>query len=174
MSSQPPPDYQAAPDYGAPLPMGTPPQAPPETLETVQARQHVVGGAGWFYWIAALSFINSIVVHSGGEWGFVIGLAITQLVDQLVAMEAQGATALTWFALGFSAVVSGALVLIGYFARRGHQAAFILGILLYTADGLLFLLAADVLGIGFHIFALFFIVRGALATRTLAATVLPT
>ena len=38
-------------------------------------------GARWFYWIAGLSFVNSLVVISGGSLHFVVGLGITSIVD---------------------------------------------------------------------------------------------
>jgi len=45
--------------------------------------------------------------------------------------------------------------------------AFVLGTGFYILDGLIFFLLEDLWSIGFHIFALFFIVRGLLATNKL-------
>src|SRR5262245_607029 len=39
----------------------------------------------WFYWIAALTLINSVVVFFGSEWGFYLGFAAIQALDFAVA-----------------------------------------------------------------------------------------
>ena len=38
-------------------------------------------GANWFYWIAGLSLVNTILLYTGSEWVFVVGLGVTQLID---------------------------------------------------------------------------------------------
>lgn len=38
-------------------------------------------GANWFYWIAGLTLVNTIAAMSGSTWRFILGLAITQIVD---------------------------------------------------------------------------------------------
>ena len=51
--------------------------------------------------------------------------------------------------------------------------AFIVRIVVYTLDGLLFLLVKDLVSIGFHVFALFFIVRGQTALLQLKKLTVP-
>ena len=34
-------------------------------------------GANWFYWIAALSVVNSIIVMAQGDWSFIVGLGVS-------------------------------------------------------------------------------------------------
>ena len=38
-------------------------------------------GASWFFWIAGLSIINSIILLAGGQWNFIVGLGVTQIID---------------------------------------------------------------------------------------------
>lgn len=38
-------------------------------------------GAKWFYWIAALSMVNSMAAMAGGNFHFIVGLGITSVVD---------------------------------------------------------------------------------------------
>ena len=38
-------------------------------------------GASWFYWIAGLSLINSFIALSGSDYGFILGLGITRIID---------------------------------------------------------------------------------------------
>src|SRR5436190_1149977 len=37
-------------------------------------------GANWFFWIAALSLVNTIITLSGGTTRFVVGLGVTDIV----------------------------------------------------------------------------------------------
>src|SRR5438067_7750738 len=43
----------------------------------------VRGGASWFYWIGALSIINTLVAMSGNGTRFIFGLGITQFIDAI-------------------------------------------------------------------------------------------
>src|SRR2546428_11297536 len=40
-------------------------------------------GAQWFYWIAGLSLINAAIALAGQEWRFILGLGVTQGVQEL-------------------------------------------------------------------------------------------
>ncbi len=130
------------------------------------------GGASWFYWIAGLSIVNSAIVLFGGEWSFIVGLGVTQIVDAIVAgiIEEVGTTSMVPKLIGFgiAAAVAGIFVFFGWFANRRHAWAFIVGMVLYVFDGMLFLLVGDWLSIGFHGFALFCIWAGFAACRKLA------
>lgn len=125
---------------------------------------HLKSGASWFYWIAALSLVNSVAAFAGVAWRFILGLGVTQFIDALGA-QLHGPTAL--ITLGLNVLVTGIFVLFGFFAAKGHLWAFILGIICFLLDGLIFLLAQDWLGVGFHAFILFFLIRGANAARSM-------
>src|SRR6478672_6161125 len=71
----------------APAPISNQQQQQP-TQPTVAPAKIVAGarvraGAKWFYWIAALSLVNSLVAIFGGQFHFVVGLGITSIVDAL-------------------------------------------------------------------------------------------
>ncbi|HPF99604.1 MAG TPA: hypothetical protein PLE77_06025 [Kiritimatiellia bacterium] len=128
-----------------------------------------MGGATWFYWIAALSLINSVVILMGSEWSFIIGLGVTQFVDGVAANVAQQAGAeaapiikATAFAVDF--VIAAFFVVFGIFAVKRQAWAYIMGMVLYAMDALLFLLVGDMLSIAFHAFALACIFNGLLAS----------
>ncbi len=131
----------------------------------LQSRHH--GGAGWFYWIAGLSLINTIAAMAGTEWGFIFGLAITQVVDELAKMAGGGVA--TVAALVVDLFIAGVLVVIGVLARKGHEWAYWLGMVLYAMDGLVSLIATFWLGVAFHAFALFSIYQGLSAHKQLRA-----
>jgi len=119
-------------------------------------------GANWFYWIAGLSLVNSILIFAGAGWGFVVGLGVTQIIDAIAYAigHTYGTTIPLYLAFVADTLVAGSFIFIGYMARQRKNLAFIAGMALYAADGTLFLMTLDVLGIGFHLLALIFIYRG--------------
>jgi hypothetical protein len=136
-------------------------------------------GVKWFYWIAGLSVVNSIMVLTGGRWSFLIGLGITQLVDGLATaiMEESSASLgiiVRVAAFIFTLFVAGVFVLFGFLAKR-HKWAFIVGMVAYAFDGLVFLLVSDFWSMGFHLFGLYGLYRGLSALRQIGRenTVVP-
>ncbi len=121
------------------------------------AAARVLMSARWFYWIAGLSLINSMVVIFGGTFHFVIGLGITSAVDELAK---QAGSAGVLLELLINGMVAGMFVLFGSFAGKRQKWAFFVGMGLYVLDGLLLLMAGDILSVAFHAYALFCIYRG--------------
>lgn len=125
----------------------------------------VLSGANWFFWIAALTFVNSLILLSGVDWAFFLGLAITQIFDvgANVVAQAEGSEGFSFvhlivFAIDLSAISF--FCVLGYFARKGAGWAFILGMVLYGIDALICLLLLSFVGIAIHAFALYCIYRG--------------
>lgn len=114
-------------------------------------------GARWFYWIAGLSFVNSLVVISGGSLHFVVGLGITSIVDAAAKRVAGAGTFLDVLINGSVAAV---FALFGMFASKAQKWAFLLGMALYAADAFLLLSVKDYLSAGFHAYALWAIYQG--------------
>jgi hypothetical protein len=114
-------------------------------------------GAKWFYWIAGLSVLNSVIVISGGNLHFVAGLGITSVVD--AAAKRVGSLGMS-LNIAITGLVAGMFVFFGMFAGKAKKWAFVLGMALYAADGVLLLSAKDYLSAGFHAYALWAIYRG--------------
>lgn len=136
-----------------------------------ELRQQMSSGANWFYWIAGLSVVNTVVNFFEGQWNFAVGLGITQILDafSLAAMQ-EGAPSIVRIVLMLLGLaIAGVFFLFGVFANRAQTWAFGLGIGLYVLDGLIMLAFGDVLGILIHAFALYFLVRGFMASRQLNA-----
>lgn len=116
-------------------------------------------GASNFYWIAALSVINSLVLEFGGSSYFVVGLASTLIVDsffvEIAKSVGEGSLMVKLVGLAISVFISGIFALFGLFANRGKGWAFIVGMILYVLDSLLMLLFQEWLGLIFHAFFLF-------------------
>ena len=146
--------------------LGTAPAQASERVQQVNERiavskmiaaARVRAGAKWFYWIAGLSMINSLVVIFGGNFHFVIGLGITSVVDVFAKRVGSAGSVLDIIINGF---VAGVFVLFGTFAAKAQKWAFLVGMGLYLADGLLLLGVKDILSVAFHAYALYAIYRG--------------
>jgi hypothetical protein len=142
-----------------------PAAATPFTDPALLARMK--SAASWFYWIAGLSLINSIAAASGGSWRFIVGLGLTNLID---AFGSRLQTNGTIVALVLDFLVIGVFILLGIFAHKAQLWAFLIGMALFALDGLIFLLASDWIGVGFHVLVLFFLFRGFQACRQLRAS----
>lgn len=144
---------------------------PKDPKEEYDKINQMNGGANWFYWIAGLSLVNSLIFIFGGNWSFFAGLAVTQVADALV-MEiggghGNGLSIAAVVALFLDLMVAGIFVLCGTFARKMQTWAFIVGMALYALDGVLALVFGAFLAAGFHVFALIMISKGFLAAREL-------
>lgn len=135
-------------------------------------------GANWFYWIAGLSVVNSLILLADGNRQFVVGLGITQVVNAIAVevgkQNPDAAHVCTIVAGVFTCVAAAVFAAFGFGSRRRLTWVFICGMLLYTLDGLLLLIGPDLFSFGFHIFALFGIFGGFSACRQLNALDLAT
>jgi hypothetical protein len=131
-----------------------------KTLAAIAVRR----GASWFYWIAGLSLINSLVVIFGGNFHFVVGLGVTSVVDVLAKQAGNAGIVLDIVINGF---VAGVFFLFGSIAGKAQKWAFVVGMALYTLDGLLLFLVKDFFSVAFHAYALFAIYRGLAAVSQL-------
>jgi hypothetical protein len=132
-------------------------QNPDQKFAELELERGIKSGGSWFYWIAALTLVNTIMSVSGSESGFVLGLMFTLMVDA-VAKGIGGlgvgiAVVIDAFAIGF-------FILLGIFANKQHKWAFVVGMVIYAFDTLLTLVAQSWLGLGIHIFAIWSIFIG--------------
>ena len=123
----------------------------------------LASGANWFYWIAALSLINAISHSMGSTWGFALGLGLTQIVTALMSPEGSGMPVVVGWLLIAMAV--GVFAFFGWYSRRPSLPVFIIGLVLFALDTAIFIFAADWLGVGLHVLALYFLWQGFVAAR---------
>ncbi|MFB0535686.1 MAG: hypothetical protein ACETWR_11980 [Anaerolineae bacterium] len=131
------------------------------------------GGASLFFWIAGLSVINSLILMFGGGWNFFIGLGITQVVDGIAMTVAneigpQAGMIIKMIAFVTDICLAGVFVIFGVLARKGHKWGFIVGMILYTLDGLIFAIVGDLPSLGFHVLALIGLITGLIALSKLS------
>lgn len=130
--------------------------------------QSYKSGANWFYWIAGLTLLTSVIGLTGGEWRFFLSLGTTQIIDAIAygaASELGEATKV--IAIVLDIFITAMFVAFGVLANKRLFWAYIVGMVVFFMDGLVSLAIFDWLGAGMHVLALFFMFRGYQAGRQL-------
>jgi hypothetical protein len=136
-------------------------------MNSVQSTDAIVlSAARWFWWIAALSLINTALFYAGSSTNFVIGLAMTTFASMALADHVA-------LALGVVAVTLGFYFLMGWQAQRQKAWAFYLGLVFYALDALIYVKFEDWMSVAFHAWAMFGIFKGVLRLRALASAPVP-
>jgi len=120
---------------------------------------------GWFFTIALLSGVNSVLQIFDAKIRFIFGLGITQVVDGVARGMGQGGTVVIAVVDGLFIVM---LILCSRWAKAGSQGAFLGGMVAYALDGVLLLLFSMWLDAAVHAYALWMIWQGYTASRELA------
>ena len=122
-------------------------------------------GAGWFFTMALLSGVNSVLQIFDAKIRFIFGLGITQVVDGVARGMGQGGTVVIAVVDGLFIVM---LIFCSRWAKAGSQGAFLGGMVAYALDGVLLLLFSMWLDAAVHAYALWMIWQGYTASRELA------
>ncbi len=131
-----------------------------QALET-----RIRNGANWFFWIAGLSFINTIIYTAGGTLNFVVGLGATQVVDGFVTalireVGPNVGLVVRLVGLVIDLGVGGLFIVAGILSRKRIRWAIIAGIVLYALDALIFVWVKEWFSLAFHILALMGLAAG--------------
>jgi len=143
-----------------------------DNIRHAQLVQHYKAGANWFYWIAGLSIITSLIAFFGGGIQFIFSLGITQIIDGVAAYfsaQAGGAAGAKVVGLLLDLIITGIFVLFGWLANQKQIWAYLIGAIVFLMDGLLSLLSGEIISVLAHAFVLFFLIRGFMAGRELLA-----
>ncbi|WP_069998582.1 hypothetical protein [Cellulosilyticum sp. I15G10I2] len=130
----------------------------------MQLEDQFRSGVNWFYWIAGLSIINSVLYLIGHEWGFVAGLGVTQIID-IITYSWYGSFRLV--AIGINFMLAGVFALLGYAARSGRNWVIIVGAVLYALDAIVFIFIQDWISIAFHGLAIYAFIKAIKANNQL-------
>jgi hypothetical protein len=139
------------------------PQVPyeiPAAAANAELGHRIKSGASWFYWIAAMSLINSFLVMTKQPWGFALGLGITRQIDYELSNT-------PGIAFAIDLVAIGAMVFFGFFAIKRHAWAFVIGLVLLALDTALTLRQGAWISVAFHGWAIVSIFMAFRASRTL-------
>ena len=132
--------------------------------------QRYRSGVNWFYWIAGLTIITSLITLFGGGIRFLISLGLTQFIDGFAAALApQLGGAVQVVGLILDLIVTGVFVVFGVLAGKKMLWAYIAGMVVFFFDGLLSLVFMDVIGVIAHVVVLFVLFRGLQAGRELVS-----
>lgn len=141
-----------------PAPQALDPQKRNQFLAIAALQRRMKVGANNFYWVAALSVINSIISVFNGSLYFVVGLGATLFVDAVAAELANQFPEIGTIgrAVGLivSLLISGIFALLGYFAGKGQRWAFLTGMVAYALDAILMLAFQEWIGFFFHLYFL--------------------
>lgn len=138
---------------------------PADRKALVSAHPRIASAARWFWWIAGLSLVNSVLIHSGSNTSFLVGLGFTLVADTMFATMKPIAYAIDLLSIGF-------YVGIGLIALRGYRWAFVVGGILYALDGAIYLLGEEWLPVAFHVYVLIMITTGIVALNNAIKSVL--
>src|SRR5690242_13420481 len=85
---------------------------PGDDISRRQDEQRMKSGAHWFYWIAALSLLTSIISLVGGGWSFFVSLGVTQIIDGVAnSLAARVGGSVKVIALAFDLLAAGIFAL---------------------------------------------------------------
>jgi hypothetical protein len=134
----------------------------PDVLARRNRALRAASEGNWFFVVAALSVTNVILQHLGIWLVFVGALSAPVIVSSYAYRVSSGLSMAQANRLyyGCIAVCVVILVVLGWFARRGHIWAFVLGVLLYLADGLAILMYRDYPMFLIHLVILYFMLSG--------------
>lgn len=141
-----------------------------DNVRHAELSQSYNSGANWFYWIAGLTIVTSLIAVGGGGIRFLLSLGVTQIIDGVAAgLSLELGAGAKAVALVLDLIVTGIFVLFGWLAKQKQIWAYLIGMAVFLLDGLLSLLVGDIIGVLAHAFVLFFLFRGFLAGRELLA-----
>ena len=128
-------------------------------------------GSRWFYWIAGLSLVNTLLYYGGAPIRLAMGLGLTQLIDGIVGTIFPQ---LYYLSLAIDVIIAAAFIGFGYLSGRGEISTFVVGLIVYCFDGLLYLglmilghTPSGIVAIIWHGIAVYFLWKGLQAAREL-------
>ena len=146
-----------APAPSVPL-ANTRPEFTPATASDPELDQRIRSGASWFYWIAALTFITSACWFAQVNFSFALGLGVTRHIDYRLGYSP--AVSLT-----LDVLICGVVALLGYFAIRRQNWAFIAGLTILALDTALSVQQEAWFSVAFHAWAIVSIFMAFRASR---------
>ena len=139
-----------------------------EYAEHAELTRRYKGGANWFYWIAGLTIVTSLISAFGGGWRFLLSLGTTQIIDAVAQeLSTNLGNGPKMIALVLDFVVTGTFVVFGYLAGKKYLWAYIAGMVVFLLDGLVTLMIQDWISVIAHGVVLFFMFPGFQAGRQL-------
>ena len=132
--------------------------------------QRCHSGARWFFWIAGLTIVTSVMALAGGGYAFFLSLGATQFIDGLAkGLVTEFGDTVRIVGLVFDIFIAAIFAVLGWFAYKRHLWAFLVGMAIFALDALLLLVFQVWISFIFHALVTYWIFRGYQAARALAA-----
>jgi hypothetical protein len=120
-------------------------------------RDKIRSSGKWFFWISILSLVNIVFLFSGVDKIFVLGMSLPFFINAIF----QGIFSIpTVFGIIMNILFIGFFVLMGFLSINHYKTGFIIGLIIYFIDTLIFIVFMQWIPIAFHILALVMITRG--------------
>lgn len=144
----------------------------------LKLRSQMASSANWFFCIAVLSIVNTLLYLGRSNINFLAGLGVTQLSDVLFAPLARrifsnSGMIIEVAPLLISVAVSGFFVVCGLATRKGDKRIFIIGMVFYGIDALIVLYFQNWLALGVHVLLLVTLYTGIKTIQKLEELVTP-
>jgi hypothetical protein len=140
------------------------PVNPATAEQKLKLQSRMRAGAGWLMAVAIFSVLNPVLLMFDAKLHFIVGLGITQIAD---GVSKVGGTAGGLAGVVITLIAAGVFLLFWKFAREGQPWAFLIGMILYGLDGLIFLGFGRWLDLAFHALAIFNMYKGLEALNAL-------
>jgi hypothetical protein len=143
---------------------------PNSSFEAQALRQRCQSGARWFFWIAGLTIVTSVITLTGAGFAFFLSLGVTQFIDAVAkGLSTEFGDTIRIVGLVADIAIAGVFALLGWFAYKRHLWAFLVGMAIFVLDAMLLLVFQVWISFIFHAVVTYWIFRGYQAGRALAA-----
>ena len=140
------------------------------SFEARALEQRCQSGARWFFWIAGLTVVTSLLALTGSGYAFFLSLGATQFIDGVAkGLSNEFGDTVRIVGLVFDIVIAGVFALLGWFAYKRHLWAFLVGLAIFALDAMILLAFQVWISFIFHAVVIYWIFGGYQAGRKLAA-----
>ena len=138
--------------------------------EATALQQRCQSGARWFFWIAGLTVVTSVLALTGAGYAFFLSLGATQFIDGVAkGLSSEFGDTVRIVGLVADIAIAAVFALLGWFAYKRQLWAFLVGMAIFALDALLLLVFQVWISFIFHAVVTYWIFRGYQAGRALAA-----
>lgn len=129
--------------------------------ENVKQDKLIAGGASWFLWIGILSLLNIVLLIAQQNIQFIMGLGINYVILGVVE-GVKRSIGINLYLLGYvlTFLVSTFFWFIWKKSKSENKTVYLVGLILYGLDSLIFIFTKEWFSFGFHVFAFLMLANG--------------
>ena len=143
-----------------------------KSVEETELEEGAKTYSAWFALITVATFMTSFSIMIGTKFTLWAGLFIPLLLAVAATEVPEGRdieriAKVRAFAITSTVILGSVPLAFAFFARRGHSWPFVLGVLLYGIDALLYLITFQLASVAVHLLGIFLMARGAICCHKL-------